>query len=141
MIEGIAHPIGRQLLFIKRTIGPLSGHLQRSLEELQPHAAVDPFLCLGHEGPDSLGHGGEPLSEIGIAGERPLQRVLEIEHLPGQGQRFQGLVGGDQAESGGRLVHLPRFDSHQPAFDVVDPSVSVRSGPPVQFVNQIEKVH
>ena len=50
-----------------------------------------------------------------------------------EGDVLQLLVGGDQGDRAGSLVHLPALDPDQPVLDHVEPADALRTRPPVQL--------
>ena len=109
---------------------------------MQPETndTIDGGLGAVHEAIQSILERTKPKALVDEIGPLHLQLPLAAQHIGGQGQAFQFLVGLNQQQKAGRFVDLPGFDPHHTVLDHVETADAMGARQAVGFTDQGHRV-
>src|SRR5690606_5456275 len=138
LVEAVAGVVRGQVEVVQRRLGAAARDDGPAAVQGHPDVAVDMPAGLVDEAVQGALERGEPLAVV----DQFAPALLDLPLVAGQfaldGDVLQLLVGGDQGDGAGRLVHLAGLDADEAVLDHVDPADALGARPLVELLDRLE---
>ena len=140
MVELVFGAVGGHVGHIEAVAAAAADHGGVALVQLQAHAAINGALGALDEAIEGILERAVPKPLVHQVGPGHFELALGAQHVGGQGEAFQFLVGLDQQQQTRGFVDLPALDAHHPVFDHVEPAEAMAAGQGVGAANQADRI-
>src|SRR5690625_1954988 len=141
LVEGVAGVVGGEVEVVEAGVAAATGDHGAAAVQQQADVTGDVALGVGDEGVERALERREPLAVVDQLGPALVHGLLEAGLLALDGDVLKLLVGGDERDRAGGLVHLAGLDAHEPVLDDVDPAHALGAGAAVELLDGLQRGH